>query len=516
MSKKNPHILIVDDIPDFHQEIRYAFRKGYSFEGAIGVRQLRDKLRTKEHFDLILLDLVLEQGSEEKIGLELIHEIKESRPGVPIIVVTGEHDYKTAADSISRGAQHFLYKGDYKFEEWEALFRKVIGEANLKDENKKLKKKVKELEIRHEFIQHPDYPIIGSSPQMERLRRSLKIAADKGDLTVLITGETGVGKSIAAHSLHYNSILRSEHPFEEIFISNIAETMLEAELFGSKKGSYTDSKEDRIGRLQLADKGIVFLDEIGDLDPNSQGKLLQFLQNKTIRPLGARKDVDLDVQVVAATNKVMKEEVDEGRFRRDLYERLKVFPLEIPPLRERRADIGDLLLHFLKLNTIQQLQEVFTPEVINILLKGYDWKGNVRELQHAVTSMKLKRELEGVSLINLECLPNEIRAFGQQYTKLNVASPPNGQLDGHTETEGEALPDMSDWPVKMKQEFDELQQIERALIRMNGVKQDAADTLGYNSSDDIRYRVQKMIKTHPGWMAHFPRIQRSYKKYMKS
>jgi DNA-binding NtrC family response regulator len=512
----NPQILIVDDVPDFHQEIRYAFRKGYTFEGAIGVKQLREKLRSNTHFDLILLDLVLE-ASGKKIGLELIQEIRESRPGIPIIVVTGDSDYKTAAEAIYRGAQRFLYKGDYKYDEWDAVFREVIEEAKLKDENKKLKKKVKELEIRHEFIQHPDYPIIGGSPQMERLRRSLKIAAEKGDLTVMITGETGVGKSIAAHSLHYNSTLRRDQAFEEIFISNIAETMLEAELFGSKKGSYTDSKEDRTGRLQLADKGIVFLDEIGDLDLNSQGKLLQFLQKKTIRPLGARKDILLDVQVVAATNKIMTEEVAEGRFRKDLYERIKVFPIEIPPLRERRADIADLFLHFLQLSRPEDLQRIFTTEVQNILLEEYDWSGNVRELENAVTSMSLKKELEGVPLINFECLPNEIKAFGQQHNKITISSPSvKTELNGHTETSSGALPDMAGWPIKTKQEFDTLMQIERALQRKNGVKGDAATSLGYKSSDDLRYRIIKMRDENPDWVSYFPHIKKSYKRYLQT
>lgn len=519
MSRKNPHILIIDDVPDFHAEIRRAFQKGYSFEGAVGVRQLREKLKSGEHFDLFLLDLVLEK-SGEKIGLDLIPEIQKSRPGIPIIVVTSDSDYKTVVQAISRGAQNFLYKGDYKYEEWDATFQRTIQQANLSVQVEKLKKEnkqLKEIKDRHEFIQHPKFPIIGGSPQVERLRRSLKIAAEKSDLTVMITGETGVGKSIAAHSLHYNSSKRHDRAFEEIFISNIAETMLEAELFGAKKGSYTDLTEDRTGRLELANEGIVFLDEIGDLDPPSQGKLLQFLQKKTIRPLGAKEDIVLDIQVLAATNKIMLNEVAEGRFRKDLYERLKVFPIEIPPLRERRSDIVDLLLHFLGLDKAQTLETIFSAEVLKILTDEYDWTGNVRELENSITTMKLNQELEGSHYINFNCLPDEIKAFSRHINTINVYAPANGDdqimsLAAISPENGNL--DMAGWPVKQRQEFEALQAIERTLILKNGVKGDTAKYLGYNSSDDIRYRIQKMCEENPDWIQFFPNISIRYKRYL--
>ncbi|WP_170110388.1 sigma-54-dependent transcriptional regulator [Flavilitoribacter nigricans] len=381
MMQQKTTILLIDDDLEYIHALSFAFRKHYDFEEAAGVKQLREKLNSKEHFDLILLDLVLEK-SGEKIGLDLIPEIQEKRPGIPIIVVTGNSDYQTAVEALYRGAQNFLYKGDYKYEVWDATFQQVIRDANLKskvEELEKENKKLQEIKDRHEFIQHPDFPIIGGSPQMERLRRSLKIAAEKPDLTVMITGDTGVGKSIAAHSLHYNSSQRHKHPFEEIFISNIAKRMLEAELFGAKKGSYTDLKEDRTGRLELANQGIVFLDEIGDLDPNSQGKLLQFLQKKTIWPLDAKQDIVLDVQVLTATNKIMPTEVAEGRFRKGLYERLNIFPIEIPLCGYYHSE---------------RLQNFFINKVNRIFLAEYDWSGNVRELRKTKQDSDVAKKLK--------------------------------------------------------------------------------------------------------------------------
>ena len=288
-------------------------------------------------------------------------------------------------------------------------------------------------------------------------------------------------------------------------ISNITESLRESELFGAMKGAYTDAKSDKKGRLQIADGGILFLDEIGELDKETQAKLLQFVQTKTIRPMGAEMDIQLDVHIVAATNKVLKDEVKNGNFRLDLYQRLKVFPIEIPPLRDRREDIEILLEYFLNTKS-REFDKVFEPDVKHLLLK-YDWVGNVRELENTVLSMKIQQEVRGLSRITFECLPEEIQELKRitqpvfHITSLNAV-----QADALAR-DREAISDVNE-----QQSLIMLQAIEKALIKKNGVKNDVAAELGWKSSDLVRYRIKTIHEKFPHLLSHFPEIRRRYKK----
>lgn len=501
---KNYRILIVDDDSQFHQLVRYAFQKGFEFAGAVNIPRLEEKLRSKEVFDLILLDLVLDNNTQEKVGLDLIPVIQGERPGVPIIVVTNDKSIDSVLVAIKRGAVTFLHKGDFDEELWEKTFRDVLDKTETKRENEELKQKL----LQFEYINPPENPLIGSSTQIERIRKMLKVAADERDLTTLITGETGVGKGVAARFLHYNSPSRRDKPFEEIHISNIPKTLLESILFGAKKGTYTDAKEDIKGRLHMADEGIAFLDEIGDLDLESQLRLLQFLQTKTIRPVGFSKDIKLDVQVIAATNKNLREEVAKGNFRGDLYQRLNEFHIEIPPLRERRGDILDLSLHFLKCKEIEDLNGIMDEQVKDILLNRYTWVGNIRELEHTFrSSQRLQQRVFFTERITFECLPDDIQKFMQDDNNTMTTQVSN-QIIGATNSA--PVLDITQFSWEEKAAWDRLRAIEDALIVKNGIKKDVASMLDFKSADSLLYYIKTTYKKFPHILEHFPKIQQEY------
>lgn len=516
MPKKNYHILIIDDEIEWHQDMRLAFQQSHVFDGADNVEKLRIVLKKRPPYDLILLDLVLDpQKPKERSGLSLIPEIRQYYPETPIVVVTNDSKIDAIWEAGKRGAADFLYKGDFNPEEWNQKFDHVVDNSLLKKRYHNLRKKVDEYKAEYEYINSTDNPLIGISDQMETIRRTLKTVANMPNLTVLITGETGVGKGAAARFLHANSNQRANKPFVEIHIANITPTLLESTLFGALKGTFTDAKEDKIGLLQAADKGIVFLDEIGYLPLEAQVKLLQFLQEKTIRPLGAHNEIKLDVQIVAATNKILREEVANGKFLKDLYQRLKMFPIEIPPLRERREDIMPLMEHFFKL-PMSRIEEKFVPGILPLLVEEYDWEGNVRELRNAIEYMEVQQEVKSLDKITFDCLSEEIQEFRKKsklhpnkpfYNELTVSGNP---IEPHKETES---PNANSIFSKEEQiAIIELSAIERELKEKNGVKKDVAKALGLSTSDLIKYRIDTYLGKFPQLSERFPEIRKRYPK----
>lgn len=505
MYHQNHKILIIDDDPSFHQQVRYAFRHNFEFEGAINEHRLKQKLETGERFDLVLLDLFLLKDSEEKVGLRLISVIKNYLPDAPIIIVTNDDNIQTVVDATKKGADNFLYKGDYDKKLWEDTFNKSIDSRATKQENKKLKKELTQIKREYEYQNPKTSPLLGVSSSMERIRKTLKILAGDPEMTVLITGETGVGKGVAARFLHYNSLQRSTKPFEEIHISNITKTLLESTLFGAKKGTFTGAKEDIKGRLHLANEGIVFLDEIGDLDMDNQVKLLQFVQTKTIRPIGSRKDIELDVQIVAATNKNLREQVAKGKFREDLYQRLKVFPIEIPPLRERREDIMELFLYFAQFDSESALYDAYEEEVLDFLIHQYQWIGNVRELENTIKGIQIRQQLLDAPRVNMSCLPEDM-LIGQT----NTATPTiNSRFQTSiTTTNTSAVTSVN---VEEQRAITALRAIEKALIEKNGVKKDVAEALNFKSADSLRYRVKTTFENFPHLLKAYPTVCEKYK-----
>lgn len=497
MPVNNYKILIVDDDPGFRAQVAFGLRKHYEFESAPDTTALWQKLNAANAaYDLILLDLALDETNDVNVGLDLIKPIQQLRADIPIVVATNRPDYKSSVIAMKNGAKDFFAKNEWDSDLWDLKLRAVIEKQSLEKENADIKLQIKEIKAQTEYENPPNFPLLGISPQMEHLRKTLKAVADTPNMTALITGETGVGKGVAARFLHHNSRTRRGGPFEEIHITHYGDEVLAGLLFGAMKGTYTDAKTDIKGRLHMADKGVVFLDEIGDLGERSQSMLLQFLNSKTIRPLGGAKDIPLDVQIVAATNKNLRQEIAEGRFRLDLFQRLKVQPIEIPPLRERREDIWVLLRHFFGIGD-RELHNLIEPEVIR-MLEEYHWEGNVRELENTVQSMIIQQKIFELPKITPKCLPTEI--LNPVTTSVFTVSPQS------------TVPANTNRKMSLDEENarNTLAHYERALKENNGRKASTAEALG-TTSDLMLYNLKQFHKKYPGILDSFPLILKYYK-----
>lgn len=509
--RSNHRVIIVDDDIGFHQQLRYDLRRHYVFEGVTTLPALWEKLRSEGPFDLLLLDLVLEENSQEKAGLEVLPELVERYPDIPVIVVTNYPDYNSAVEAIKMGAVDFSPKNDYEPDLLDQKIRLAILNRKTKEENRSLKKENTELSKKLHSLQYEqpqNHPFIGVSGKIERIRNTLKIMADEPNSVLLLTGETGVGKGVAARFYHYNSESRRRAPFEEIHISTISPTLLESTLFGALKGSFTDAKADMVGRLQMANKGVVFLDEIGDVSLDNQQKLLQFMQTRVIRPMGGQKDIVLDVNIVAATNKVLPEEVQQKRFRSDLFQRLNVFTIEIPPLRERREDIWPLMERFFGLYQ-GDLERLVEKEVVQELTERYGWPGNIRELEHAVKKMLVQQKIQKTKTITWDCLPDEIKDPGKNL--FFGATVPAAMLASSAPSlePNSAIP--TGLSIEEREAWMRLEEYERALKEYHGHKKDVAEALN-TKPDLILYRIKTYYKNHPDFFQYFPMIRRYYKK----
>ncbi len=499
ISTKNYRLLIVDDDPSFHQQIRYAFRRQYTFEGARDEHSLWEKLESDTPFDLLLLDLVLNVESGEKKGLELLPKIKEKRPDLPILVSTSERDISTVVQAMKIGADDFLAKGDFEFDFWRAKIDEHVKRRRLQHENTELRNELKRTRAGSNL---DPYPFIGESGEVAEIKRILALIAEEPDVTLLLTGETGTGKEVAARYLHRNGP-RKDRPFQAVNLSAIQDTLLESTLFGHRKGAFTGATRDMEGYFGQADGGILLLDEIGDIDAGIQVKLLRFLETKLIRPVGSDRDVQLDVQVIAATHQNLEAAVREGRFRADLYQRLKAMVVELPPLRRRREDIPLLLEHFFQTDS---LEELLTPGALEELL-AYRWEGNIRELRNAVSYMELRRKILNRFRIDRECLPRElVQPISSTRPEATIyARPPGSPPAG---TSSAPAPPVSD--LSAQHALIDLERIERALLDARRIKSEAAQALGIENTDNLRYRVKKHFEKHPEMFDRFPTIQRAY------
>ncbi len=351
------------------------------------------ELVSAESLDLVLCDLKLPGLS----GLELVRQIRELEPDLPCIVITGHGSAEQSIEALRAGAFWYLEK---PFEQASLdVIRRLVDQAielgRLRAENRILHR---ELRARYRFDS-----IIGSSASLRRVLDVVEKVADS-DSTVLVTGESGTGKELIARALHWNS-RRADRMFVTVNCGAIPEQLLESELFGHVKGAFTHAVTHREGRFTLADRGTIFLDEIGDMSPNLQVKLLRVLQDRTFEPVGSSRSQTVDVRVIAATNQDLELAIRSGRFRQDLFYRLNVIPIQVPPLRERRDDIPLLVMHFLKTAAEKQGRpaEGVSREALERLC-AYDWPGNVRELENLVERLVVLGEGE----IGVGNLPSEL------------------------------------------------------------------------------------------------------------
>ena len=331
-------------------------------DGEEGLEKIKN-----EDFDLVICDIKM----PKKDGEEVLQEAKKIKGEIPFIMISGHGDLETAVNTMRLGAFDYISKPP-DLNRLLTTVRNALDNKSLVVENKRLKKKVSKT-----------YQMIGESEPIQQIKDMVDKVAET-DARVLITGPNGTGKELVAHNLHEKSN-RSQFPLIEVNCAAIPSELIESELFGHVKGAFTSAVKDRAGKFEAADKGTIFLDEIGDMSLSAQAKVLRALQESIITRVGADKDIKVDVRVIAATNKDLRKEIEEGRFREDLYHRLAVILIKVPALNERRDDIPLLIEHFTKKITEENgsAQKVFSSEAIQ-LLKAYDWTGNIRELRNVV------------------------------------------------------------------------------------------------------------------------------------
>jgi len=366
---RHPNILLVDDDRNFLRILTYQVQElGFHASAVSSAEKALERLK-EERIDLVVTDLKM-SGMD---GLELMAEIQKRDPKIPVVVLTAYGSIDTAVEAIKGGAFDFLTK-PFEKEEMHHTITKALKMAHLIEENRLLSQAVRE---KFEFE-----GIIGSS---KKFKEVLELAhqLSEVDTTVLIQGESGTGKEILAKAIHFNSARRNK-PFGVVNCGAIPETLLESELFGYKKGAFTGAVSDKKGKFEVANSGTVLLDEVGELPLNMQVKLLRVIQEKELDVVGDPRPRLVDVRILAASNKDLAQLISEGLFREDLYYRLSVAPLWMPPLRERREDIPLLLHHFLEKINQRFGKEVRLEPAAVAALQQYHWPGNVRELENIV------------------------------------------------------------------------------------------------------------------------------------
>lgn len=388
-------VLVVDDEDSIRWVLGRCLEKaGYTVEfGENGLEAIRKA--TSDNFSLIILDIKMPDSN----GLEVLKELKLIGIDIPVIIITAQNTVKNAIEAMKRGAYDYIAK-PFNLDEVKLTVERAI-------ENHENSKKLELLRatLREAEPLEPHQGIVGESLAMLKIYKTIGRVAEK-DLTVLITGESGTGKELVARAIHFNSRRRDEM-FVPVNIAALPKELLESELFGYEKGAFTGATIRKQGRFEDANRGTLLLDEIGDMTPELQTKLLRVLEEKQFYRLGAEKPVEVDVRVIASTNKNLEKEVEKGAFRRDLFYRLNAITIELPPLRERKEDIPVLSEHFLEKygKELGVGKRIISDEAKEILLK-YNWRGNVRELENTIKRvLVLSSDAMITSQVLLEAAP---------------------------------------------------------------------------------------------------------------
>ncbi len=393
-------ILVVDD----HELIRKTLKKAFDDEGyRVSLAQNGSeclKAVQSSEFDLILLDMRLPDMN----GLEILQKLKETNPDIAVIVMTAYGDLESSQRAMTLGAFDFLHKP--------VKARAITSIVKMAMEIRSLRMEIQQIIYKNKE-RYGYHNIIGKSEALQKVLEVLTRVANSDASTILIEGDSGTGKSLIAKCLHYNG-LRAYQPFVEINCASIPPTLLESELFGYEAGAFTDAKKQKKGLVELANGGTLFLDEIGEMPIGLQAKLLQVIENKSFRRVGGTKNIEVDIRIVAATNKNLKKALDNQTFRQDLYYRLNVINIYLPSLRERREDIMPLIEHFVSYHSREFHKPVKQiSDTARDLLIQYDWPGNVRELLNTVERIMI---LEDGDIILPENLPPEIKR-GKESTR---------------------------------------------------------------------------------------------------
>jgi two-component system response regulator HydG len=388
-----PEVLAVDDDQNMRQLLEAGLRSSFSVSTAASAENALELIRDRE-FDVVVADVNLHGAS----GLELCARVSELRPDLPVLVITAYGTMETAIAAIRAGAHDFVNK-PVDIEQLSHTIGRAAEHKQLRDEVKRLRQRPFGAEVPSSFV--------GDSRAMRKVYELIERVGPT-DVAVLITGESGTGKELAARAIH-NRSARSGGQFVAINCAAVPANLLESELFGHVKGAFTDAKSDKKGLFVEADGGTLFLDEIAEMPPEMQVKLLRVLQESKVRPVGGTSELAFDTRIIAATNRDLDEEVESGHFREDLYYRLHVVGLRMPPLRSRGHDVLALAQHFIDeaADTMHKPVRGLAPEAARKLL-DYDWPGNVRELENTIErAVALTRRNE----ITVEDLPDKVRSF---------------------------------------------------------------------------------------------------------
>jgi two-component system nitrogen regulation response regulator NtrX len=383
-------ILVIDDEAEIRRSVRMILEyEGYDVqEASSGPEGLA--LIEREPPDLVFMDIRM-PGLD---GLEALQKIRQINEALPVVIISGHGTVATAVEATKLGAFDFIEK-PLASERVLVTIRNALDSTRLQDENRTLKRAV---EAR--------YQMVGESPGLRQIWDSIKRAAPT-NATVLLLGESGVGKELVARSIYRNS-LRSRERFVQVNCAAIPEELIESELFGHEKGSFTGATEKQVGKFEQADHGTIFLDEVGDMSAKTQAKVLRVLQEGEVERIGSARTIKVDVRVIAATNKDLEAEIEKGNFREDLYFRLSVIPIKVPPLRERREDIPALVRHFADLfgRDNNRRPQRFTAAALEFMQKAR-WKGNVRELRNTVERLLI---MTPGDVIDVDDLRDVVRA----------------------------------------------------------------------------------------------------------
>ena len=410
------NILIVDDEQSYRQLLSLVFEgDGHSIRTAMNGREALELLQA-EPADVIVSDVKM----PDMDGIEMLRAVRETLPDTGVVLMTAFASVETAREAFKLGADDFIQK-PFDVEELKLIIKKTLEKQALINENRAFKRAQRE----RGSIKN----IVGSSAKMTAIFQMIETVAEVQS-TILITGESGTGKELVARAIHDLSP-RAERPFISINCGAFTETLLESELFGYVKGAFTGANTNRKGLFEAANKGTIFLDEIGEMSPAMQVKLLRVLQERRVRPVGAHDELPIDTRVIAATNRDLKQMAEDGLFREDLFYRISVIPISLPPLRERAEDIPDLIDHFINKFCDQTGRNVTISPKAMQLLEGYSWHGNVRELEHTIErAVALERGEE----IQPERLPDHITNYNPERIKAEFDLPDEGiNLVAHLE-----------------------------------------------------------------------------------
>ncbi len=483
MSNTNDAILIVDDDAAYRQALTEALEREFAVVAASSADEAQEKI-TKA-LAAVLLDVRLkDESTANRDGLVLLETIKQVQPDLPVVMMTNYGDIDIAVEAMRLGAADFIQKARLDVREFRKVLRNAIEHSKLRRRLAGLEEDLRRLE---------PWELVGDDPKIQELRRLVDIVAEDGVSTVLVRGETGTGKELVARAVHSRG-RRSTAPFVAVSLPALSRELIESELFGHSRGAFTDAKATRVGYFEKAQGGVLFLDEIGELPPELQAKLLRFLETRTFARIGSTQEIAVDIQVVAATNRDLDHAIKLGQFREDLYFRLKAMDLRVPPLRERPDDIPLLSDHFLF--TFGQAGRTklagISPAALELLGK-YSFPGNVRELRAVIERAMMLGNNNGHTLIEPSDLPLEVQQVAQPTTQ-NVSVP------------------ITESGINLDAELArlELAYIQDALQLTEGRKTEAWRVLGLNDRFALRRRVRRIGEAYPHLINSFSLVQRLY------